>query len=306
MPYQEWLHSEFKDQKSCQSCHMPAVEGAVPITRVLGDPREGVRRHVFVGANFFMLRMLNKYRDDLAVTALSEELTRGADRTMAYLQSQAARISMDAPRMANGRLETTIVLENLGGHKLPTAYPSRRAWLHVLARDGGGRVVFESGAPNPDGSIRGNDNDADASKFEPHYDEIRDSGQVQIYESIMAGPDGAVTTGLLTGVRYIKDNRLLPHGFDKASAPKDIAVAGDAASDANFTGAGDRVRYSIAVSGQGPFTIEAELLYQPVGYRWANNLKKYDAFEPRRFNGYYDAMGPATTALLAAARRSQQ
>jgi hypothetical protein len=33
---------------------------------------------------------------------------------------------------------------------------------------------------------------------------------VQIYEAVMAGPDGAVTTGLLTAVRFVKDNRLLP------------------------------------------------------------------------------------------------
>jgi hypothetical protein len=37
--------------------------------------------------------------------------------------------------------------------------------------------------------------------------------------------------------------------------------------------------------------VQAELLYQPIGYRWANNLKKYDAAEPRRFNSYYDPMG---------------
>jgi hypothetical protein len=122
----------------------------------------------------------------------------------------------------------------------------------------------------------------------------------------MAGPDGGLTTGLLTAVRYVKDNRLLPHGFDKASASNDIAVVGDAVSDANFTGAGDRVRYSIPVAGaEGPFSVEAELLYQPLGYRWANNLKKYDAAEPRRFNGYYDEMGRATTAVVAAAKRTQ-
>lgn len=306
MPYQEWLHSEFKDTKSCQTCHMPAIEGPAPITRVLGELREGTRRHSFVGANFFMLRMLNRYRDELAVTALSEEMTKGVARTLALLQSETARMSMEALRVTAGRLETAIAVENLGGHKLPTAYPSRRVWLHVIARDRNGRAIFESGAPNADGSIEGNDNDADGAKFEPHYDEIRDPGQVQIYESVMAGADGSLTTGLLTAVRYVKDNRLLPRGFDKATAPKDIAVAGDAASDANFTGAGDRVRYSIPIAGaEGPFTVEAELLYQPLSYRWANNLKQYDAPEPRRFTGYYDAMAHATTALLAAARRSE-
>ena len=159
---------------------------------------------------------------------------------------------------------------------------------------------------NPDGSIQGNDNDADALKFEPHYDEIRSADQVQIYETIIAGADGAVTTGLLTGVRYLKDNRLLPRGFDKRTAEPDIAVHGDAVDDPDFVGAGDRVRYSIDLANaQGPFVVEAELLYQPIGYRWAANLKAYgQAREPLRFTGYYDAMAATTTATLARATDS--
>ena len=55
VPYQEWLHSDYKGQRSCQSCHMPELTGAIPITRVFGAPRDGVSRHVFVGSNFFMV-----------------------------------------------------------------------------------------------------------------------------------------------------------------------------------------------------------------------------------------------------------
>ncbi len=308
MPYQEWLHSSFKDQKSCQSCHMPVIQEEVPITRVLGKPREGAARHVFVAANFFMIRMLNRFRDELNVTALPTEMSYAADYTVQYLQSQAARLSIQRVEAVGGRLEADVFVDNLGGHKLPTAYPSRRAWLHVTVRDRDHKVVFESGALNPDGSIEGNDNDADAARFEPHYDEIRSADQVQIYEPIMVGPDNQVTTGLLTAVRYVKDNRLLPHGFDKRTADPDVAVRGEAADDPNFTDVGDRVRYSVPLgNGQGPFEVDAQLMYQPIGYRWANNLKKYaSAFEPRRFNGYYDAMGPATAVRLAQATRSSQ
>src|ERR1051326_860779 len=46
VPFQEWLHSVFKDAKSCQSCHMPIVSEDVPITRVFGQPRQ-MSRHVF-------------------------------------------------------------------------------------------------------------------------------------------------------------------------------------------------------------------------------------------------------------------
>jgi hypothetical protein len=162
--------------------------------------------------------------------------------------------------------------------------------------------VFESGAFEPTGAIRGNDNDADATRFEPHYTEITSPDQVQIYETVMAGPTGALTTGLLTAVRYVKDNRLLPRGFDKRTADKDVAVHGDALQDADFTGGADRIRYSVAVGdAQGPFQVDAELWYQPIAHRWAANLKPYDAFEPRRFTGYYDSMSSSSGIVLARA-----
>jgi hypothetical protein len=45
--------------------------------------------------------------------------------------------------------------------------------------------------------------------------------------------------------------------------------------------------------------IEAELRFQAIGFRWAQNLKKYDAAEPRRFVGYYDAMAGVSSEILA-------
>src|SRR6202040_560985 len=144
--------------------------------------------------------------------------------------------------VVSSQLSADVFVENLTGHKLPTAFPSRRAWLHLVVRDVNGRTVFESGALNPDGSIRGNDNDADPLRFEPHYREIRTADQVQIYESILRDSTGAVTTGLISTVGYLKDNRLLPHGFDKGTADVDVAVHGDAAQDPAFDARGHRLQ----------------------------------------------------------------
>jgi len=302
VPYQEWLHSEYRTTTSCQACHMPEVSGQAPITSVLGQSRSGMARHVFVGGNFFMPRLLNRYRDDLGVTALPQELESAAVRTVAHLESEAARIAIRRVEVEAGRLNAEVAVENLGGHKLPTAYPSRRVWLRFTVRDPNRAVVFESGALNADGSIRGNDNDADPNRYEPHFTEIRDAGQVQVYESIMVDEAGRLTTGLLTALRYAKDNRLLPKGFDKRTAPADVAVHGGAADDPDFTGGGDSVRYSVALgAAQGPFEIEAELWYQPIAYRWASNLRTYGAQEPRRFAGYFDSMASASAVLLVRA-----
>jgi hypothetical protein len=247
-----------------------------------------------------MLRILNEFRDELSVKALPNELSASAMRTVEHLQTEAATVRIESVETGGGRLSAQIHVENLTGHKLPTAYPSRRAWLHVTIRDGASRVIFESGALRQDGSIAGNDNDADAGRFEPHYAEISDPGQVQIYEDIMSDPAGKPTTGLLTALTYLKDNRLLPRGFEKGTAPANVAVHGEAAEDADFSGGGDTVRYSVPLGGaQGPFQVEAELLYQPIGYRWAHNLDGYNAPEPQRFVRYYRQMSGSSAVPLA-------
>jgi len=180
VPYQEWLNSEFKDKQSCQNCHMPVIQEPVPITKVLGVTREDAARHVFVGGNFLIQRMLNRYRADLNVIALPEEFESAAARTIDHLQSKTAQVAIDSASVSNGRLQADISVRNLSGHKFPTAYPSRRAWLHVTVKDRNGAPVFESGALEPSGLIRGNDNDADAARYEPHYSEITAPDQVQI------------------------------------------------------------------------------------------------------------------------------
>lgn len=280
---------------------MPKISGPVQIARVLGEARDGARLHSFVGSNFFMLNLLNRYREELNVSALPPELIANAQATVEFLQEEAATLAIEKVAAELGRLQADVVIRNKNGHKLPTAYPSRRVWIRFIVHDHNGRNVFESGALNPDGSIVGNDNDADPAHFEPHYTEIHNADQVQIYESIIGDENGHVTTGLLTGVRYLKDNRLLPDGFDKQTADKDVAVIGDAFNDPGFTGGTHRIRYSAPLgAAAGPFTVDAELWYQPIGFRWANNLKMYNrADEPRRFNIYFDSMKSTTAALLA-------
>jgi hypothetical protein len=303
--FQEWQHSAYRaEQRSCQSCHMPIVREPTPISSVLGQPREGLARHVFVGGNFFMLRMLNKYRTDLGVEALPIELEAATQRTIGNLQTQTATVSISAPTVDAGRLGFEVTVTDLTGHKFPTGYPSRRAWLHVTVRDRAGRTLFESGAIRPSGLIEGNDNDTDVAGFEPHYAEIREPAQVQIYESIMGDSTGRPTTGLLTGVRYLKDNRLLPRGFDKATADDWIKVIGDAAQDSDFTDGADKVRYSVAVSNaEGPYQVDVALRFQPISFRWANNLRPYTADETKRFVGYYDAMSAGSSEVVARAVR---
>jgi hypothetical protein len=305
MNYQEWQHSAFPaERRSCQSCHMPRAKGPVRLSSVLGDERETLAQHSFVGGNAHMLRILNRYRDQLGVAALPQELEATAASTVRQLQQETADVSLTAPRLAGGRLTFAIDVRNLTGHKFPTGYPSRRTWLHVVVTSERGERVFESGAPRDDGAIDGNGADDAAGSFEPHYELITSADQVQIYEPILGDRNGTPTTGLLTATQYLKDNRLLPRGFDKATAQPEVGVYGSARTDPDFTDAGDRVRYEVAVPTGRAFTVEVALRYQSIGYRWARNLEPYDAPEPRRFASYYreTAAGSSVVIGRAAAR----
>jgi hypothetical protein len=215
------------------------------------------------------------------------------------LQQETASVSVSRPRREAGRLVFDVDVRNLTGHKFPTGYPARRTWLHVVVADESGNRVFESGAVDDTGAIEGNDADRDAAAYEPHYDAISRPDQVQIYEPILGDRRGTPTTGLLSATQYLKDNRLLPRGFDKATADAEVGVYGAAKEDSDFTGAGDRVHYAVEVPAGRQLKVEVELRYQSIGYRWATNLSGYDAPEPKRFTRYYRATAAGSSVIVA-------
>lgn len=306
MNYQEWRHSAFYGEgRGCQSCHMPRVAGPVRVSSVLGEERDGLSRHAFIGGNAFMLRLLNRFRELLDVDAPGSELESTARLTERQLRQDTATVEISPPQVLGNVFEFEVIVRNLTGHKFPTGYPARRAWLHVRVLDGTGQPLFESGALSSDGAIVGNDNDADPRAFEAHYDTIDQEDQVQIYESIMGDPDSRPTTGLLSAVKYLKDNRLLPRGFDKGTADPQIGVFGAAGADDTFTGGGDRVRYRILVPpGRRTSRIDVELRYQPIAYRWAHNLQGYTSAETSKFVSFFRAMESSTSTVVATASRA--
>ena len=303
MNYQEWQHSAFVgERRTCQSCHMPPADGPVRIASVLGDYRERLSRHTFVGGNAFMVRLMNRYRAELGVEATPAEMEATARATVRQLEADTATVTIERAAATDGALAVDVVVKNLTGHKFPTGYPSRRAWLHLTVNDGNGRTLFESGRMTDAGLIEGNNSDADGTAFEPHHEQITKADEVQIYESILGTPANVPTTGLLQATQYLKDNRLLPRGFDKTTAPFEIKVFGGASADPDFTGDGDRVGYRLAVTGAA--TVEVELRYQPIGYRWAQNLASYQAAESRRFVGYYNSLAAYSSVVVARASRA--
>ncbi len=291
-PYTEWQHSSYGAAgTSCQSCHMPTADGKMVVATTPPDltAREPFFQHYFAGGNALMVSILKDHGAELGVTADSQHFDATRQRVEDQLGKRSATLNITDLERDGDELVAAMRINIMTGHKFPASFPSRRAWLHVTVTDAAGKPVFESGAPQPDGSIAGCDADEDAATYEPHYDLITQPDQVQIYEPIMGNTDGDVTYTLLRGAVYLKDNRLLPTGFDKAGAAPEIAVYGDAAQDANFIGGGDEIDYRIDTTGfTAPFTVQAELLYEPLSYRFIQDLLEDDTELVNRFGGYYE------------------
>ena len=298
MPYSEWEHSSYKDTESCQDCHMKRTNGVVMASRPgnLNTKRDGFSQHIFVGGNKTLLDILNNNKAALGVN--SNNFAETLAKTDEMLRS-SANIEMLNQSVQDGTMEISMKINSQTGHKLPTSFPSRRAFLHVTVTDQTGTVVFESGKVNADGSIVGADSDADRAVYEPHYDLITSQDQVQIYETVMGNNLGEVTYTLLRALEYKKDNRILPTGFNKATAPSDIKVAGSAMADGNFVGGSDTITYRVGGLDGGTYTIDAELLYQTLSYPFAQDLFTDTSAEAASFKGMYNASSMKTSQIAS-------
>lgn len=293
-PYLEWQHSAFStedEETHCQDCHMPEGKGSVALSNRPPwlSPRVPVGQHRFVGGNTFMLEILGTHGLELSVTADADHLNTTADLTREQLTQETAQLSILHQDIAGDVLTVVVQVSNATGHKFPTGVPIRRAWLHVRVTESGGGAIFESGAPLPDGRITGESSGHTSTDYQPHYDVITNADQVQIYETVMHDSHGNATHTFLNAAGYLKDNRLLPNGFDKGNAPADIAVYGSATEDPGFLGGTDTVTYQVDIrAAQRPVQFEARLLYQSVGHPFMQDLGEDDTPQVQRLLDYYE------------------
>lgn len=276
VPYFEWQNSQFSagaTAQSCQSCHMPIVDqDGNPINTKLSNmpamlnPRSPFGRHILAGGNAYMLELLSENTAWLNAGLSASDLKEGAATVRATLKTAASIEIVSASRVAT-ELRIDVRVKNHTGHKFPTAYPSRRAWIRLTVADTQGQIVFESGRYDGRGAlIDANGNRLDgATAILPHRQQIVSEAEVQVYEGVMKDGTGAPTHVLLRATGFAKDNRLLPMGYSAAhpNAPKinPIGIGGDPDYGAN---AMDNIQYRIANAPAGALSVEAELLFQTV------------------------------------------
>jgi hypothetical protein len=287
---------------------MPEADSAAVISNMPSglSSRAPFMQHYFVGGNSIILNILKNNISKLNVTASREHFDTTIDNLMDLLQNETASMEINEARLDGNALMIDLNINQIAGHKFPTGFPSRRAWIHLTVRDKDGKIIFESGKPDNEGRITACDADENASKYEPHYDIITQAGQVQIYEAVMQDIDGKVTYTLLRGADYAKDNRLLPPGFDIENAVDNIAVHGEAIKDKNFVGGSDRIKYQIDTQEySGPFTISIELLYQTISYQFVQDLYNDNASLIEDFADLYKEVDKTPTLITSLTKTVQ-
>jgi hypothetical protein len=294
--YLEWRNSS--REKTCQGCHMPSGNRTrIARTSHGGDianliPRSPVGRHLFVGGNTLVPKILRDNIDELHVKAPKAAFDATIAAARAELRERTARVSIEETTRGVDKLHIVVGIENLTGHKFPTGHTSRRAWLRLRVIDAKGKIVFASGETDKKGRLIGAQGvlagEAAGGPLMPHRAEVTASAQVQVYEAVAKGPR-ILTHG---DVPLVKDNRLLPAGWNKqhadAAATKPVGIGGDS----DFVGGADKVVYNVPFPDIAPpYIIEVALLFQPISPRYVAELFRVDHPEIARFKRFYEAAG---------------
>lgn len=302
--YHEWLNSIYNDDVSCQSCHMPRIDGPVQLAAGYDtEPRSPYGLHYFVGGNTYMVELMRDHKEDLSIDATVAQFDSVLARTTRLLQQETLEMDFQLINRTSDTAFFEIGLQNLAGHKFPSGYPSRLAFVEVILTNEQGDTLFASGLLDDDQRIINRD-----ATFEPHYDIIREEAQVQIYEMVMADVEGNVTTILERAQTQAKDNRIPPIGFTTAHITYDTAqIVGAAFYDTNFnrnpkaegTGA-DKLRYHIPLYGfGGAFTATASVYYQSLPPRWMDEMFAENSPEIDYFRDIYQDKSPVPILIVS-------
>jgi hypothetical protein len=181
--YHEWLNSSYIGTQSCQGCHMPSLDKwpVHIVTGAMTEPRSPFFLHELVGGNVTMLGLLRDNVAALGLTAGPSQFQDVLEKTTALLQNKTLLLDLQLLERTADTTKFALKLTNLAGHKFPSGYPSRRAFIQFVVETEAGDTVFISGKMDGDYEVLGQN-----PTYEPHYQTISSEDEVQIYEMVMA------------------------------------------------------------------------------------------------------------------------
>lgn len=303
--YHEWKNSIYSSTEvHCNTCHMPRLQD--PILLAADYPFLNAQTpfglHHLAGANVHMLELMKANRTALGIPATDAQFDSTIARTRHLLTQRTLDIDLDLEGRSADTAFYSVQLTNRAGHRFPSGYPSRRAFIEFVVLDAMGDTVFKSGRTDGSYEVEGHD-----EGFEPHYNVIRAGDEVQIYELVMGDVNGNVTTVLERAKDAIKDNRLVPLGFSMGHPSYDTTrIAGAALIDPDFNrdaggteGSGtDIVRYHVPLNGTtSALRAFAKVYYQPMPPLWNAEMFSVQSAPIDAFREMLDASDGSPTLV---------
>jgi hypothetical protein len=304
--YHEWKNSIYSTlDSSCQSCHIPRITDSIDIATNYPflDGRTPFGKHHLVGGNEFMLRLMRQNMIGVHATAPASTYDTSIARTARYLRHNTLDLNLQYINRVNDTAYYDVELTNKAGHKFPSGYPSRIAWVEFIAIDDQNDTIFWSGEYDGDGNVVNRD-----PSFEPHRNIITSDDQVQIYEMVMGDVSANPTTVLERADTVLKDNRLAPKGFVNAYGSIDTMRIYGTANDAdfNFSGptegtGGDVVHFHIPLNGYtGPLLVRTKVWYHAVPRPWLDEMFAYSSPQIDTFRNFYNNANQAPSLVADA------
>lgn len=296
--YHEWLNSDFADDGltpiTCQGCHIPRIEEEVVISAnyLFLEGRTPYGIHDLVGGNTTMLQLMKENKESLGIKAADEHFDETIEKTFKMLQKQTLDTELTYENLNADTAFFTLRLKNKAGHKFPSGYPSRRAYVEFVLTSETGDTLFQSGVMDEDYEVAGQ-----TAETEPHFQIINQEDQVQIYELVLGDVDGNFTTVLERSHQALKDNRLPPAGFTNIHSAYDTTrIYGNALLDTDFNiengveGSGcDLIHYQIPLNAfEGFAKVSAKVYYQSLPPKWMAPLFEENSPEIDTFRRMYD------------------
>jgi len=297
--YHEWVNSVYDDEGSnpmtCQSCHMPRLEDQIVISAnyLFLEPRAPYALHDMIGSNTTMIQLLKENKEVLNIDASDEHFDETISKTLEMLQKRSIDTELMFENVENDTVYFSFKISNKAGHKFPSGYPSRRAYVEVILSTLENDTIFTSGILQDDYELDGQM----LESTEPHFNVITSPDQVQIYELVLGDVNGDFTTVLERSHQALKDNRLPPLGFSTTHSAYDTTrIYGNANNDLDFNyengieGSGsDVIHYNIPLDGfEGFVNISAKVYYQALPPKWMNPMFAFSTPEIEAFKEMYD------------------
>jgi hypothetical protein len=240
---------------SCQSCHMPPVEG-VGCNKNNVPVRKDLPLHDMTGGNYWIGALI-KYQDTNGQLRLGGNLS---SLQISAIDAGTLRAQNQLEKAASLEVDgNTLKVINLTGHKVISGYPEgRRMWLNVKWKDANGTVIREDGDYGPidvtlDGQLVQVDSildlhDANSKIYEAHYAMTQEWAASLIalgyatalplsYDRISGAVDYTLgnlasqapgtyheTFHFVLNNHVSKDNRIPPYGYDYDEARKRNAL----------------------------------------------------------------------------------